>query len=279
MLTNSDIGLTKDFYSSYLLPKLHRRSKSTNNNNTSAHALSLSINRLTIPMTKQIQVISNKYNNNDNDNNNIVESESLSKILLNTIDNDIELGFGLIHPGYDCFVMHSSILKNNKKQINLGNMFAGYPPWGTILKKILKNMAGGKSNNNSYANYKSSPNGTYHIGNDGSKWNKKKVVSMSESSNDNFTNIITNNNSTVVTEAEAESEIIILKQQQRKQQQQDQKDYYDTILQNCPSKLIGTHPYTYLNTINCGLLWSNTSNMKMSTTSTTETSSNSTMNT
>lgn len=40
------------------------------------------------------------------------------------------------HPGNDCFVIHRSILK----QINLGELFIGYPPWGFTLVSILRKL-------------------------------------------------------------------------------------------------------------------------------------------
>ena len=140
--------------------------------------------------------------------------------------------------------MHSSILR----KINLGNMFAGYPPWGSILHLILKIMT------SDYINYKSSPQGTYHLGNDDSKWKNKAKVSSSSSSS----------SSSLLQQPQP---------QQKQEQQQKQKYYYDTIIKNCPSKLIGNHPYTYLNTINCGLLWSMKTNNNSTATLTDTTTS------
>ncbi|OEU14472.1 hypothetical protein FRACYDRAFT_241017 [Fragilariopsis cylindrus CCMP1102] len=149
MLTNSDIGVTKDFYTEFLLPKLVHK-----NSTTAALALALSINRLTIPMTKQLKTISDKYNDYDNSNNNNYDDND--ELLLTIIDDTLQSNNGLIsHPGYDCFIIHSSILK----KINLGNMFAGYPPWGSISHFILKIMTS-SSQSSDYINYKSSPQAT-----------------------------------------------------------------------------------------------------------------------
>ncbi|OEU19165.1 hypothetical protein FRACYDRAFT_237455 [Fragilariopsis cylindrus CCMP1102] len=202
MLTNSDIGLTKDFYQ-YLLPKLDHRE-------------ALSINRITIKKTKSIDTISkqyylNQYNNknyqnqnqnenqneknyqnnnndenynnnvissdNDNDNNNIGTTNTdtdtqLTTILLNEIDTTIQQNKGKIHPGKDCFIIHSTVLK----RITIHNMFAGQTPWGNMYHSILMIMAANYTNYKSKQSYNSlvdgnTNTGTYHIGSE-RKWNK-----------------------------------------------------------------------------------------------------------
>jgi hypothetical protein len=206
MYTNSDIGLTKDFYS-HLLPKLDNKE-------------AISINRITIKTTNEIENISNQYyynnynnnnndndnndnnddnngnndisNNNDNDNNdndnnddnNISNNNNnlISDMLLNEIDNTIQNGKGIVHRGYDCFIVHSNVLN----RINTGDMFAGYPPWGGMYSSILTIMA------KNYINYKSKESynflddgskhyggSTYHIGSE-RKWNKVKGIKNSE---------------------------------------------------------------------------------------------------
>lgn len=40
------------------------------------------------------------------------------------------------HSGHDCFVIHRSLME----KIDLGQLFIGYPPWGTILVNILNKL-------------------------------------------------------------------------------------------------------------------------------------------
>lgn len=167
MLTNSDIGLTKYFYK-HLRPKLESRE-------------ALSINRLTIPMTNVTTKITN------------------AAAFLAQVDSNLELGEK--HPGYDCFIIHSSVLK----AINLGEMFAGYPPWGSVFHQVLKVMA------LNYTNFESNVQGTFHLGDDGSKWKKSNTALSTEL-----------------------------------------KEKYSDDVKRCPKKIFGDHPYTYLNTANCG---------------------------
>ncbi|KAL3895147.1 MAG: hypothetical protein SGARI_007535, partial [Bacillariaceae sp.] len=77
MLTNSDIALTKDFYS-FVYDNMQTRDAFT-------------INRLTIPM----KLVEGKTNN--------------AEELLNQVDKVLDKGEQ--HPGYDCFIMHASVLK------------------------------------------------------------------------------------------------------------------------------------------------------------------------
>merc|ERR1711957_137493 len=95
------------------------------------------------------------YNNNvissdnDNDNNNIgttnTDDTQLTTILLKEIDTTIQQNKGKIHPGKDCFIIHSTVLK----RITIHNMFAGQTPWGNMYHSILMIMAA------NYTNYKS----------------------------------------------------------------------------------------------------------------------------
>jgi len=84
---------------------------------------------------------------------------------------DASLSTGKTHPGYDCFVIHSSIVD----RVRLGNLFAGYPPWGSVLAKILKIVTPGSG---LYTNIQSNPNATFHLGDRGT-WSKKKLSSSS----------------------------------------------------------------------------------------------------
>jgi hypothetical protein len=63
------------------------------------------------------------------------------------------------HPGYDCFVIRRDVLKN----VNLKNMFVGYPPWGLTLKNILDKVAFGYS-----GCFKQKLKITFHLGFDNS---------------------------------------------------------------------------------------------------------------
>jgi hypothetical protein len=166
MLTNADIGLTRYFYT-HILPNLSSRE-------------AFSINRLTIPL------------------NTINITSDADSLLLQV---DLALGKGTKHPGHDCFVMHSSVLK----RIHMGDLFAGYPPWGSALHAALKIMA------HNFTSFESNVNGTFHLGNDGSRWKKTK------------------NNSTP-----------------------PEIENMQHFLEHCPSRLFSGHPYTLLNTINCG---------------------------
>jgi hypothetical protein len=161
MYTNSDIGLTKEFYSN-LIPKLDNKE-------------ALSINRITIKASNKIENISNQYynnynnisnNNNTNDNSNNNSNNNL--ILLNDmLSNEIDTNIhnGKRHPGKDCFIVHSTVLK----RIHMGNLFAGQTPWGNMYHSMLSIMA------MNYTNYKSSTIGTYHIGSK-REWNKGRRI-------------------------------------------------------------------------------------------------------
>ena len=62
------------------------------------------------------------------------------------------------HGGYDCFIMHASVVRS----INFGEQFVGFPYWGTNIDFALHIMADG------YDNVKSKETswGTYHVGSD-----------------------------------------------------------------------------------------------------------------
>jgi len=141
MVTNSDIGLTKNFYN-FLLSKLQTGQKA------------FTINRWTIPMEGKNHPITVREPT--------TEPQQI-KLLLSQID--ASLPTGETHPGYDCFIIHSSIID----KIFLGKMFAGFPPWGGALSIILKKIVA----RDSYTGVSSSPNATFHLGGQGA-WSKKK---------------------------------------------------------------------------------------------------------
>lgn len=174
MLTNSDIGVTKYFYQT-IWPQLKTRE-------------AFSVNRLTIPT--------------DGINETALALQRDGDELLSQVDALLDQGES--HPGYDCFIMHSSVLK----RFHLGLMFAGHPPWGTAVHYTLRIMA------RNYTNFPSNTNGTFHLGNDQSNWLPKGG------------------------------------KQQQEQFLEIQKQ--KTMMNECPIQPFGNHPYTVLNTINCG---------------------------
>jgi hypothetical protein len=143
MLTNSDIGLTKDFYS-FLLPLLEKGQKA------------YTINRWSIPM------------GNGGENHPItIRTPTTDPLEVETLLTQIDASLvtGKKHPGYDCFVIHSSVID----QISLGTMYAGFPPWGSALTILLKDVVA----RNSYMHVQSNPNATFHLGDKGT-WSTKK---------------------------------------------------------------------------------------------------------
>ncbi|KAL3799657.1 hypothetical protein ACHAW5_004306 [Stephanodiscus triporus] len=127
VLTNSDIGLTKYFYRA-LMPHLRMRE-------------AVSINRLAV----SAEAID-------------VATADDGETLLSRVDSALEDADD--HGGYDCFIIHSSVLP----RIRIGDMFAGYPPWGNVMHRLLKLVA------DNYTNVKSNVNGTFHIGDDRTAW-------------------------------------------------------------------------------------------------------------
>jgi hypothetical protein len=170
MLTNSDIALTKHYYQT-IWPHLMTRE-------------AFSINRLSIPTDGIDQT-----------------TRTAGDKLLSHVDTILDKGKG--HPGYDCFVVHTTALQ----RFDLRDMFAGHPPWGTAMNAVLRIMA------RNYTNIHSNVNGTFHLGDDHSKWSKPKKKQK-------------------VVFADIENQI--------------------NIIQECPAPTFGSHPYTLLNTINCG---------------------------
>ena len=75
------------------------------------------------------------------------------------------------HGGYDCFIMHASVVRS----LNFGKQFVGFPFWGNNIDFALHIMADG------YENVKSKETswGTYHVGNDGN-WSTSNTVDVME---------------------------------------------------------------------------------------------------
>jgi len=247
MITNSDIGLTKHFYQN-LIPKLVIDDDNDKNTNTNKNRIPMrtvfSINRLTIPMTTNINeqnyarysssnlsslsLPSSKKENRQQQQRAVVDE------LLQEIDHSIySKQLGENHPGYDCFVIHSSILQI----FDFGHLFAGHPPWGKFFNVVFRKIT---ATTKHYKNYKSSTIDTFHVGNDRSKWLSIKPSSSSSDARSSSKNHNTTNTNT-------------------NRLQQYLKEQYGTVHDLCPSFfLTADHPYTYLNTVNCGTLWNTT---------------------
>lgn len=130
MMTNADIGLTEHFYS-YLYPLVKERRKA------------FTINRLTLK-EKSITI----------------RKPTKDPAKIDALFDQIDSGLleGKKHPGTDCYLMHSTIVR----KVNLGYQFPGYPAWAATLKVILRDiLARGE-----YRIIQSSPRGTFHIGDD-----------------------------------------------------------------------------------------------------------------
>lgn len=122
IVTNADIGLTQNFFH-FVVDNMENRE-------------AISINRMTLPS------LSNNTESAD------------SSTLLGAIDMLFDNYTS--HPGFDCFVMRSSVLA----RVRFGDMFIGYPPWGSNVHVALQVMAF------NYTNIDSNINGTFHIGNE-----------------------------------------------------------------------------------------------------------------
>ena len=111
--------------------------------------------------------------------NNIIKSKNLESFSINRRDNlpkfrnkkqrlspkhmdYIYKLKGKNHNGHDCFIIKRQVLE----KINMGLMFTGYPPWGSILMSRLKNA------NNKHVIFRNLFL-TFHLGSDRS-WNKNK---------------------------------------------------------------------------------------------------------
>ena len=247
MITNSDIGLTKHFYQN-LIPKLVIDDDNDKNTNTNKNRMPMrtvfSINRLTIPMTTNINEQNyDRYSSSNSSSLSLASSKNENRQqqqravvdeLLQEIDHSIySKQLGENHPGYDCFVIHSSILRI----FDFGHLFAAHPPWGKLLHVVFRKIT---ATTKHYKNYKSSTIDTFHVGNDRSKWLSTKPSSSSSDTRSSSKNHNTTNTNT-------------------NRLQQYLKEQYGTVHDLCPSFFLTTdHPYTYLNTVNCGILWNTT---------------------
>jgi len=79
---------------------------------------------------------------------------------------DASLDHGQVHPGYDCFLLHSTIVP----RINLHDLFVGSPPWGSALAVLLEQHLA----KHTYKNVRSNPRGTFHLGDD-KAWGKNGI--------------------------------------------------------------------------------------------------------
>ena len=78
--------------------------------------------------------------------------------------NDLDILYqqnGEKHPGIDTFIIKREILE----KINMGKLFTGYPPWGSVLSFYLKKL------DTSYKIFKNEYL-TFHIGKDNDWWDK-----------------------------------------------------------------------------------------------------------
>ncbi|CAJ1970090.1 unnamed protein product [Cylindrotheca closterium] len=147
LFSNADIGLSQNFYI-HLDSQVKKR-----------HASALSINRMTL----DLEITANSKDAMT------LSWDSASRFLKQT-DDLIEANQFRLHPGYDCFLFHSSVLK----RIHFGDFFVGFPPFGANVHLALLIMAP------NYANLASHPNGTFHLGND-RNWQTSKQQSITES--------------------------------------------------------------------------------------------------
>ena len=138
MLTNVDICLTPDFYTN--AEKILREK----------NANAISINRMTIKMDNvEVPIMTEETTTLD------MKHDSANK-LLGQAKNAYENNKFNKHPGSDCFIIHSSVLK----MIQLGDMFLGYPPWGRNLWLSLDIMG------TNFESIQAFKGGTFHFGDD-----------------------------------------------------------------------------------------------------------------
>ena len=157
MMTNSDIGVTEHFYD-FLYRQLQEGRKA------------LTINRLTLPLTNETNmgrlVLSMMQQQRQQQQNPTTTNNQVDiKRLLNHIHNNIVRGKGTVHPGHDCFVIHSSIVG----KVFLGNQFPGFPAWAKALQIILRDILA----QDTYKMIPSTPNATFHLGDD-KAWKSKR---------------------------------------------------------------------------------------------------------
>ena len=136
VLTNADICVTGDFYTDL------------GQNMIRSNAKALSINRKVLSTSTVDITIDEKSTKSIHD---------AASNLVQKARDLIDKGKYNAHPGYDCFIMHSSVVNS----INFGDMFVAFPYWGTNIDSALYIMAEG------YRNIKSKEMsyGTFHLGN------------------------------------------------------------------------------------------------------------------
>ena len=147
MLTNADICLTSNFYTELSHDFARRKRKA------------LSINRKVLSKSN-LDMSSSLNDGQSTPHSAAMEIWQQAHVL---IDEDKYRS----HPGYDCFIMHASVVRS----LNFGDQFVGFPFWGINIDFSLHIMAEG------YKNVESEETswGTYHLGNDNKrrplKWN------------------------------------------------------------------------------------------------------------
>jgi hypothetical protein len=135
IFTNVDIGVQKNFYS-----KVHQIIKNNG------------FNSFTINRRDDID----KFNNGKR-----------------LTENDLDLIYaqkGKKHPGIDCFVFNRELVK----KINVGNLFVGVPPWGTVMFNELKKQNKFFEYTNEFL--------TFHLGKDKS-WKKMTEIGKQNKKN------------------------------------------------------------------------------------------------
>ncbi len=147
MLTNADICLTSNFYMelSHDLAKRKRKALSVNRKVLSNSNLDTTLSSLNVGQPTP---------------------HSAATAIWQQAHVLIDEGKYELHAGYDCFIMHASVVRS----LNFGNLFVGWPPWGSNIDLSLRIMAEG------YKNIKSKGTswGTYHLGNN-NNWMPSKM--------------------------------------------------------------------------------------------------------
>jgi hypothetical protein len=140
MLTNADICLTTSFFTELSRDLARTKRKA------------LSINRKVL-LRSGFDVSTSLHDKQST-------PHSIAIKLWQQAHDLIDKGTYTPHGGYDCFIMHSSVVRS----LNFGKQFAGFPFWGTNIDFALHIMAKG------YRNVKSKGTswGTFHIGDDNS---------------------------------------------------------------------------------------------------------------
>lgn len=167
MLTNADIGLTEGFYMHLYEYLQSYKALSINRLNIPTAPMTASIQRELYAELIPVQNSTNTIPNNSSSTqiqNHPIDPKHYYDIVFSQIDALLDKG--MKHPGYDCFVLHSSVLR----RFTMGDFFLGHPPWGANLHVAAKLLS------ETYTNVKSNVNGTFHLGDDTSKWRDSKHV-------------------------------------------------------------------------------------------------------